>query len=383
MIQWQVVVLYQKGFLRIGIVLIILAAFLIPANAEELSVSAESAILVNADSGEVLWAKNENQECAMASTTKIMTALITLEQAAEDDKVVTITKQMTAVEGSSMGLQPGEQLRLSSLAAGMLSVSGNDAANSAAIAIDGSAEKFSERMNQRARELDMDHTHFVTPSGLDDDAHYSTAADMAKLTCAAMKNSAFQKIVSQKSIQVEFINPQIKRMYANHNRLLSFYQGCIGVKTGFTKKAGRCLVSAAERDGVRVVAVTLNAPDDWNDHQKLLDEGFQKLQSITFDDRSFTAEVPSATGGTMIGVRGQIGDTVVLPKDSYPERTVELPQFLYAPIEKGQCVGRVVYRLNGQIISQTPILADSDVPEEKSKQSIFDRIKQFWMSCFP
>lgn len=227
MIQWQVVVLYQKGFLRIGIVLIILAAFLIPANAEELSVSAESAILVNADSGEVLWAKNENQECAMASTTKIMTALIALEQAAEDDKVVTITKQMTAVEGSSMGLQPGEQLRLSSLAAGMLSVSGNDAANSAAIAIDGSAEKFSERMNQRARELDMDHTHFVTPSGLDDDAHYSTAADMAKLTCAAMKNSAFQKIVSQKSIQVEFINPQIKRMYANHNRLLSFYQGCI------------------------------------------------------------------------------------------------------------------------------------------------------------
>lgn len=110
---------------------------------------------------------------------------------------------------------------------------------------------------------------------------------------------------------------------------------------------------------------------------------FRKLQSITFDDRSFTAEVPSATGGTMIGVRGQIGDTVVLPKDSYPERTVELPQFLYAPIEKGQCVGRVVYRLNGQIISQTPILADSDVPEERSKQSIFDRIKQFWMSCFP
>jgi D-alanyl-D-alanine carboxypeptidase/D-alanyl-D-alanine carboxypeptidase (penicillin-binding protein 5/6) len=319
----------------------------------------------------------------MASTTKIMTALITLEQAAEDDKVVTITKQMTAVEGSSMGLQPGEQLRLSSLAAGMLSVSGNDAANSAAIAIDGSAEKFSERMNQRARELDMDHTHFVTPSGLDDDAHYSTAADMAKLTCAAMKNSAFQKIVSQKSIQVEFMNPQIKRMYANHNRLLSFYQGCIGVKTGFTKKAGRCLVSAAERDGVRVVAVTLNAPDDWNDHQKLLDEGFEKLQAVTFDDRSFTAEVPSATGETAIEVQGQLGDTVVLPKDSYPERTVELPQFLYAPIEKGQCVGRIVYRLNGQIISQTPILADSDVPAEKSKQSIFDRIKQFWMSCFP
>ena len=240
-------------------------------------VSAQAAIVIHADSGKVLYEKNADEQRSMASTTKIMTALIALETAAADDPVVTITDEMVRVEGSSMGLQPGDQLTLKSLAAGMLIVSGNDAANSAAIAISGSTEAFAEKMNQRAQELGMEHTHFVTPSGLDDDAHYSTARDMATLAAAAMKNPDFAAIVGQKAMNISFITPDQTRRYTNHNKLLNLYEGCTGVKTGFTKKSGRCLVSAAERDGIRLIAVTLNAPDDWNDHMALLNDGFSKL----------------------------------------------------------------------------------------------------------
>ena len=245
------------------------ASFPAVAHAEEKlpSVSAKSAILINADTGAVLYAKNEKERLPMASTTKIMTALIALETAALDDRCVTITDEMVRVEGSSMGLQAGDQLSLTSLAAGMLVVSGNDAANSVAIAISGSKEDFAEKMNRRAKDIGMNDTHFVTPSGLDDEAHYSTAYDMALLATIALANPDFAEIVKEKKYTIPYISPEQSRRFSNHNRLLSMYEGCIGVKTGFTKKSGRCLVSAAERDGIRLVAVTLNAPDDWNDHQ--------------------------------------------------------------------------------------------------------------------
>ena len=191
-------------------------------------VSAQAAIVIHADSGKVLYEKNADEQRSMASTTKIMTALIALETAATDDPVVTFTDEMVRVEGSSMGLQPGDQLTLKSLAAGMLIVSGNDAANSAAIAISGSTEAFAEKMNQRAQELGMEHTHFVTPSGLDDDAHYSTARDMATLAAAAMKNPDFAAIVGQKAMNISFITQDQTRRYTNHNKLLNLYEGCTG-----------------------------------------------------------------------------------------------------------------------------------------------------------
>ncbi|WP_279230981.1 D-alanyl-D-alanine carboxypeptidase [Clostridium sp. KNHs216] len=341
-------------------------------------VSAKSAVLMNADNGQVLYAKNEDDKRPMASTTKIMTALITLETAAVDNKIVTITDSMVRVEGSSMGLKPGNKLSLKSLAEGMLVVSGNDAANSAAIAIGGSLDAFAELMNKRAQQLGMKDTHFVTPSGLDNSEHYTTASDLAKLAMAAMQNTDFAAIASQKAVTVQYVNPVQTIRFTNHNKLLSMYEGCIGVKTGFTKKSGRCLVSSAERDGVCLVAVTLDAPDDWNDHQKMLNYGFAQLSSYPVDDSSFTVQIPVVGGSSnQVMVKGSAGKEIVVTADEIPniKRTVELPSFFYAPVQEGQTLGVVRYTLNGKTLATTDLIADGQVPRAEIHKNMF---QIFW-----
>ncbi len=340
----------------------------------QLQISAKSAVLINADNGQLLFAKNENDRRPMASTTKIMTALITLETAAVDNKIVTITDSMVHVEGSSMGLKPGNKLSLKSLAEGMLLVSGNDAANSAAIAISGSAKAFASLMNKRAQQLNMTDTHFVTPSGLDDDEHYTTARDLAKLAMAAMQNPDFAEITCQKAMKVQYVDPVQTVRYTNHNKLLSLYDGCIGVKTGFTKKSGRCLVSSAERSGIRLVAVTLDAPDDWDDHQKMLNYGFDKLTRYKIDDSSYSVQVPVVGGLTnRITARGSAGDDIVVNADTIPniKRTVELPAFLYAPVQEGQTLGAVRYTLNSETLATTELVAAGSVQKVKISKNIF------------
>ncbi|MCH3972081.1 MAG: D-alanyl-D-alanine carboxypeptidase [Oscillospiraceae bacterium] len=360
------------------------SGFLHPTAAADkgLSVSAQSAILVNATDGSVLWAKNAAQKRPMASTTKIMTALLTLEEAACSDRTVQITADMLRVEGTSMGLQAGDRVKLSTLAAGMLSTSGNDAATAVAFALDGGPAAFAKRMNQRAKELKMNNTHFVTPSGLDDAAHYSTAEDMAKLACAAMKNDAFAAITAQKSIKVHFEQPACTRVYQNHNKLLTLYRGCIGVKTGFTKKSGRCLVSCAQRNGVRLIAVTLCAPDDWRDHQLLLDYGFSRLKSVSLDDSSCVFSLPLVGGkADHVQVRGETGSTLVIPKEAHLTRSVELPHFVYAPLEKGEVVGQVIYRFNGSVAAQIPLTAEA-APAAPKKLNFWRQIIAFFGSLF-
>lgn len=366
------------------------AAFSLPASAQEaagkeISVSAKSAVLIDADSGKILYAKNETEKLAMASTTKIMTALIALEAAAIRNPVVTVTEQMTQVEGSSMGILPGNQLTLRDLAVGMLTVSGNDAANAVAISVAGSAQAFAERMNLRARELGMENTHFVTPSGLDADGHYSTAYDMALLGAAAMKNQDFASIVSQQRNTVKFIRPERTVRYTNHNRLLSLYEGCNGIKTGFTKKAGRCLVSSAERDGLRLVAVTLNAPDDWDDHVKILDYGFSLLVSFQPDDNGLSLSLPVAGGEIdSVPLTVEKAERIVISADDAMKlkRTVELPRFTYAPVRSGQLLGAVRYSLDGELALEVPIVAANDVarsiPPKSRLQKILDGIRSLF-----
>jgi len=340
----------------------------------QLQISAKSAVLINADNGQLLFAKNENDKRPMASTTKIMTALITLETAAVDNKIVTITDSMVHVEGSSMGLKPGNKLSLKSLAEGMLLVSGNDAANSAAIAISGSAKAFASLMNKRAQQLNMTDTHFVTPSGLDDDEHYTTASDLAKLAMAAMQNPDFAEIACQKAMKVQYVDPVQTVRYTNHNKLLSLYDGCIGVKTGFTKKSGRCLVSSAERNGIRLIAVTLDAPDDWDDHQKMLNYGFDKLTRYKIDDSSYSVQVPVVGGLTSrIMARGSAGNDIVVNADAIPniKRTVELPAFLYAPVQEGQTLGAVRYTLNSETLATTELVAAGSVQKIEISKNIF------------
>lgn len=338
-----------------------------PAGAEEppQSLSAQSAVLISADTSAVLYEKDAHLQLSMASTTKIMTALLTLEEAERSgDPTVEITEEMVAVEGSSMGLMPGDEISLTNLAAGMLLASGNDAANTAALYLDGSLEGFAQRMNERAGEIGMTETNFVTPSGLDDDEHYSTAYDMALLAGEALKNPEFRKLCSSSTYQVEFAEPGKKVSYTNHNKLLRLYEGCIGVKTGFTKKSGRCLVSAAECDGVTLIAVTLNAPDDWNDHMALLDYGFSTLTSVSLDGSDFSVEVPVVgSDRAALSVFGGAGGSVSLPVADAGRisRRVLLPAFCYAPVKEGDKVGSLQYCLDGKEIYSVPLFAGESV----------------------
>lgn len=246
------------------------ALFLLPCAkaAEPPSVSAKSAILYDCTASRVLYEKDADRQSLIASTTKIMTGLLVCERCQMDD-AVQIPDQAVGVEGSSLYLKQGETLCVEDLLYGLMLQSGNDAAVALAIHCGGSVEEFVVLMNQKAAELQLTNTHFANPNGLDDEQNYSTAHDLAVLSQYALVNPIFAQTVATKTATLGG-----NRSVANHNKLLWRYDGCIGVKTGFTRAAGRILVSAAERDGRRLVAVTIGAPDDWNDHTKLLDYGF-------------------------------------------------------------------------------------------------------------
>ena len=248
--------------------------------------SAGAAILYCPENQSILYGHDIHSERAIASITKIMTAVVALEFASVNDVEVTITPQMYA-EGSSMYLKEGEVLKLSELVRGMMAVSGNDAANAVAFAVAGSNEDFADLMNEKAAQIGMEHTHFVTPSGLDSEKHYSTAYDMALLCAYAMDDPQFAGIVSERNVSVSYVLPEGKTAeMTNHNRLLSICEGCRGIKTGYTSKAGRTLTSCAERNGKRLIAVTLNDRNDWDDHCRLYDQGFAMLNDNTEDNQN-------------------------------------------------------------------------------------------------
>lgn len=360
----------------------ILTAFgaCLSVKAETLEVSAASAVVMTGDMGAVLFEKDAHVRRPMASTTKIMTALLTLEEAERrGDPVVDITQEMVQVEGSSMGLQAGDRISLTNLAAGMLLASGNDAANSAALYLEGSLEAFADRMNRRAQELGMANTHFVTPSGLDGESadgkgHYSTAYDMALLARAALQNEKFRELCSSPSLQVDFIYPVKQVTYTNHNRLLTEYAGCVGVKTGFTKQAGRCLVSAAERDGALLIAVTLNDPDDWRDHTVLLDYGFSQVEPYLLAGGDVSLTVPVVGSEIQyVSLKGQNGGEVFLPngKGSQVERVVYVPHFLYAPLSRGDMVGEIRWYLQGALLGSAPIAAGEAIPSQERETGLW------------
>lgn len=367
----------------LGLSLCLVGALCPVARAAGPEVSAQSAVVLTADTGTVLFEKDGHTPRPVASTTKIMTALLALEAAQEQgDPLVDITQEMVAVEGSSMGLQAGDSISLTGLAAGMLLASGNDAANAAALYLDGSLESFAARMNQRAAALGMEDTHFVTPSGLDgEDAqglgHLSTAYDMALLARAALEDQAFRQLCSSPSLAVEFAEPVKRVTYTNHNKLLAQYQGCVGVKTGFTKEAGRCLVSAAERDGALLIAVTLNAPNDWEDHTALLDYGFSQMEPYQLAGGDVRLTVPVVGSPVeVVSLRGSNGGEVTLPlgQGAQVERVVRVPKFLYAPVEAGEQVGEICWYLEGQLLGSAPLTAAGAAPLQEKAPSLWERL---------
>ncbi len=353
-----------------------------PSDVTDASVtpSASAYVLYCADSGDVLLGSNINTRMGMASTTKIMTALITLEKASVLDKEVEFTEEMIT-EGSSMYLKVGDKVRLSDLAAGMMTVSGNDAASAAAIAIGGSIDNFAVMMNQKAKEIGMNDTNFVTPSGLSHSEHYSTVLDMAMLMSYAMENESFRELTLKKSVTVDFLYPRGHSVtYNNHNRLLSEYEYCIGGKTGYTISTGRCLVTCSEKDGLRLVAVTFNDRNDWQDHKSLYNFGFSQYLALVSEEGEFLEEFSfsdKSVRSVNLSVAEERKALLKVEDAKLVETSITLPVSIKLPLKKGQQIGKITYTVDDEVILENEIFINEDVKE--SKQSF---LKRLWTWLF-
>ncbi len=344
-------------------------ALLIPVKAE--AVSARRAYVLDAVSGRELFVRNPDERSLIASTTKIMTALIVCEQCNVLDRM-RIPKEAVGIEGSSMYLKEGEVLTLQELLYGLMLSSGNDAAVALAIYCGGTVEGFAELMNDKARNLGLTGTHFENPNGLDSPGHYSTARDLAKLAAYAMKNPIFYKTVSAKSVRIG------ERCLTNHNKLLWKLEGADGVKTGFTKAAGRILVSSATRQGRRIIGVTIDAPDDWNDHCQLLNEGFARYQDRQIVQAGQRVSVLEVLGGDArrIEVLAAEDFSYALAAEECPQLVLPGPGFVYAPAVEGAEAGFAYVLINGTVIGKVPVVYGATVEQEAEKQ------KGFWQKLF-
>ena len=339
----------------------------LPAGADDLEIGAKSAILTDASTGEAIFEKNADERLPMASTTKIMTALVALERL-DLDRVVTAKAGACGVEGSSIWMKEGDRFTVEELLYALLLQSANDAALQLALECAGSVEAFAEMMNEKAESLGLSDTHFANPHGLDDGEHYTTARNLAALAAAALSNAKFAEICS--TYRRTIGSGESTRRLVNHNRLLKTYDGAIGMKTGFTKKSGRCLVSAAKRDGVTLIAVTLNDPDDWRDHAALLDLGFSKIASVGLCKAGEIAFDLPCAGGTAQSVKiaNREALSANLP-EGHGEVSVRLlaPHFLFAPVVAGDAVGTAVFSCGGREVGRVALFAESgsDYIEQK------------------
>lgn len=374
-----------KGFVAVNLIFCLLAAC-VPVKAQ--AISAKAYALIDQSSCRVILSGNENTRLPMASTTKIMTGLIAVESGRLDE-TVTVPAEALRVEGSSMGLVAGEKLTLRELVYGLMLESGNDAANSIAQIIGGTSDKFVKKMNAKAQKLGLSNTHFCNPSGLGDKDHYTSALDLARLAAYAMNNAEFAKIVSTKKIRVSYNGVKNGRCLSNHNSLLGCYDGALGVKTGFTKKSGRCLVSCARRNGVELIAVTLNDPNDWKDHKELLDCGFKVLKSTKLMETTpqYTADVVGGTADKVpVYYDGNVTAALENGELECVKMSVQIDRFYYAPIKKDQVLGKIVFTLDGKTIAQTDIKSSQDVAVKTQQhgffQSIISSVKEFFANLF-
>ena len=337
--------------------------------------SAKSAVVIDAKTGRILYEEDAHTRRGMASTTKIMTALVALENAS-CDMLVTVDPRACGVEGSSVYLFENEKITMEALLYALMLQSANDAAEAIAYAVAGSIEGFADMMNQKADALGLTATHFENPHGLDGETHYTTAYELALIAAYAMENEAFAEIVSTEKKIVPLHNGEASRLLINHNRLLREYDDIIGVKTGYTKKCGRTLVSAAERDGVRLICVTLDDGNDWADHRELLDYGFSLYGEVSLSE-IISCEIP-VCGGTQpsLSVRTRECPVAVLPNNHGEiSAVIEAPRFLYAGVAEGDEVGKVVFYADGEKVGEALLYAESSVPIARKE-------KNFWKIIF-
>ena len=335
------------------------------------AVSAQKAYVLDAVSGRVLYEKQPDARSLIASTTKIMTALIVCEQCNVLDRM-RIPKEAVGIEGSSMYLREGEVLTLQELLYGLMLSSGNDAAVALAIYCGGTVEGFAELMNDKARVLGLTGTHFENPNGLDSPGHYSTARDLAVLAAYAMENPIFYKTVSAKNVKVG------QRYLTNHNKLLWRVEGADGVKTGFTKAAGRILVSSATRGGRRLIAVTINAPDDWNDHTAFLEEGFShyaQKRIVSAGQTVGTLAVAGGKNGRVAVLAAENFDYALAPEEQ-PQLALPGPGFVYAPAVEGAEAGYVYVLIQGKAVGKVPVVYGATIEQMPEEE------KSFWQRLF-
>ncbi len=330
---------------------------------------------MEAQDRKILCKGGEHARLSPASTTKIMTCLVVLEHCPMNEEV-SVAREAVGVEGSSAYLRVGEHLTVEELLYCLMLRSANDAAAALALHVAGSIENFAQMMNEKAESLGLSDTHFQNPHGLTAPGHYTTASDLATLTCHALENENFTKIVSTKSIVIG--EGENRRTLTNHNRLLFSLRGCIGVKTGYTIDAGRCLVSACTRDGTTLVCVTLSCSGDWEAHTALYEYGFKKIKRYTLEEKEFTLPFSESDIPLTVG------------HDSYtllasPEDTVEFsevcPHFICAPIEAGEKIGYISVRINGEEIDRIDVFSKEE-RADSVKQGFFRKIIGFILRFF-
>ncbi|REJ32806.1 MAG: D-alanyl-D-alanine carboxypeptidase [Bacillota bacterium] len=339
---------------------------------------AAAAILIEANTGTVLYAHNEHERRPMASTTKIMTALMALETTPLE-QLVTVSPQAVRVTGSDAGLRPGQRLTMFELLHALMLPSGNDAANVVAEHVAGSQAAFAQLMTERARELGAVRTRFANAHGLDDPNHYSTAHDLALLSMVAMRLPTFSQVVRTPHFQAQSISAS----WRNTNRLLWSFEGIEGVKTGTTGGAGYCLVAAASRDGMRLISVVLGSPDRWNDSVRLLEYGFDQFHLITLAAHGEVlaeARVPGGMGTLQAVVDGDF--RVVVRDEEINDLQVRVwLERLRAPVRAGETVGALdIMGADGRLIRSVPLLAKETVPRWTVHGALWRWFQELWSS---
>lgn len=371
-------------------VIICAASAAMPVCAEAAAETAQSACVINAATGDIVFEKNAEERLPMASTTKIMTAYVALKNSTPKD-IVNVSMNAQQQEGSAMYISAGEQFYMEDMLYGLMLNSGNDAAVAIAEHISGDVGSFVDLMNQAAWEIGADNTMFCNPNGLPNPAHRTTAKDLANITREAMQIPEFRRIVSTASRTVwqapratgagMEVMPKAYELY-NHNKLLNMYDGAVGVKTGYTETAGRCLVSAAEREGMVFIAVTLNDNDDWNTHAQLLDQAFAQhhparlaskgevIKEFVLDGKKYTF---SAAEDCVIPLRDNA--------KSHINAGIHISSNLPAPVNKGEKVGYVEYKCGGELFASVDIVSDEDITsvgKYRLKNSFYEIWKNVW-----
>lgn len=356
----------KKGIIRTVATLVATVLFALQCNCAPAH-SAKSVILMDADTGTVLYQCCADDRSLIASTTKIMTALVVLERC-DLEAVFTVPQEAVGIEGSSIYLKAGEQITIRSLLYGLMLSSGNDAAIALALACCDSVPEFVDVMNLRAAQLGLINTHFKNPNGLDDQNHYSTAADLANLTAYCLTKSEFVEIVSTKSISIG------NRCMQNHNKLLWSVEGCLGVKTGYTRAAGRILVSAAERNGRRLIAVTISDRNDWQDHKTLYDYGFaQYNQVISIFEGTDAANITLLDGSDGVLVAGKTFCCYGLPGEQL-QVVLQHPKVFFQPGVPGSYAGFGAVYMGSRKIGEIPLRWKGEANEgENTENTVIPR----------